>query len=65
MLMVNLNVNGLNAPRKIQNGWADENMYMYTRSLTTSFYLIPQIVCDILYCQVNHVPIMACDYNYF
>ena len=39
MLMVNLNVNGLNAPRKIQNGWADENMYMYTRSLTTPFYL--------------------------
>ena len=39
MLMVNLNVNGLNAPTKIQTGWADENMYMYTRSLTTPFYL--------------------------
>ena len=37
--IITLNVNGLNAPTKIQTGWADENMYMYTRSLTTPFYL--------------------------
>ena len=60
MLMVNLNVNGLNAPTKIQTGWADENMYMYTRSLTTPFYLY----VIILYCRVNHISIMACSYNY-
>ena len=29
--------------------------------VTTSPYLTPQIICNILYCKVNHVSIMACN----
>ena len=49
--------------QKTQTGWTDENMCMYALPLTTSLSFTPQIVIT-LYCQVNHVSIMACNCNY-
>ena len=50
ILIITLNVNGLNAPTKRQTGWVDENMCMYAFPLTTLFCLTPQMYAIILYC---------------
>ena len=51
ILIITLNVNGLNAPTKRQTGWVNENVSIYAFPLTTSFSLTPppQIVLNILY----------------
>ena len=39
ILLISLNVSGLNAPTKRQTGWVDENMCMHARPLTTALCL--------------------------
>ena len=46
IVIITLHVNGLNAPTERQTGWTDENMCTYTLPLSTSLYLIPQVVCN-------------------
>jgi len=48
ILIITLNVSGLNAPTKRQRlaEQSDQNMFLYTLPLTTSLCLIPQIVCN-------------------
>ena len=48
ILIITLNVSGLNAPTKRQKlaEQSDQNIFLYTLALTTSFCLIPQIVCN-------------------
>ena len=44
ILIIILNVNGLNVLSKRQTGWADENMCMYALPLPTPLCLSPQII---------------------
>ena len=65
ILIITLNVSGLNTPTKRQTGWVDEKMCMNALPLTTSLCSTsPKIYVFILYYEVNHGRIMACNCNY-
>ena len=65
ILIITLNVNGLNAPTKRQTGWEDENMCMYALPLPHHSAWPPPPNCMwFFYIVVNHVLIMACICNY-
>ena len=49
ILIITLNVNGLNAPTKRQTGWLEENMCMYALPLTASFFLTPPQIMSLFY----------------
>ena len=44
--IITLNINGLNAQTKNQNGRADKNMCIYAFPLNTSLYIIPKIASN-------------------
>ena len=60
MLIITLNVNGLNTPIKRQTGWVDENLCMYALLLTTLLYLTAQIVCNYFLCSMLCLVSQSC-----
>ena len=63
--IITLKCKWIHVPTKRQTGWVDENLCMYSHPyITTLVCLTPKLYVIIFYCQVNHVPIMACNYNY-